>query len=140
MKGTLITLLAASLLFIGCASGTKTTAVSIKGKLNSTEYSTSFDNLYLMWNLEVNAPITQMKNGLMMVQVPLVNDAPVDQSFQYQFRWFDATGIAIHATQRPYEVVTISGHDTAYAQAVAPTPEAQNWECVVRRLNPEERE
>lgn len=139
MKRILFMSFIACLLVMGCASGTKTTAVYIKGELNSTEYSTNFDNIYLEWNLEVNAPITQEKNGLMMVQVPLLNDAQVDQSFQYQFRWFDATGVAIKAAQRPYEVVTISGRDTAYAQAVAPTPEARKWECAVRRLNPEER-
>lgn len=123
----------------GCTFGPSTTGVSIKGELNSSEFSDSAANIYLMWNLTIEKPVTQVKNGLMMVQVPLKNAARVDQSFQYQFRWFDDAGVAILSKQRPYEVVTVSGRDTAYAQAMAPTPEATKWECVVRRLNPEER-
>ena len=58
----------------------------------------------------------------MKVQVEVVNLTHSVKSFNYQFQWFDATGMEVASPASSYITRQIEGQETLYLTGVAPTP------------------
>ena len=65
------------------------------------------------------------RNNLLHVQVEVINTTAQDQSLSYRFRWMDAAGFVL--VEEPWKPLMLHGKQRKHIQAVAPTPQADDF-------------
>jgi uncharacterized protein YcfL len=69
-----------------------------------------------------------LDDGLFKVQAGLYNKTPRRERINYQWVWLDSHGILIDAATTPWQTVTLNGKEQRYLTAVAPTPDATDFQ------------
>lgn len=91
------------------------------------------DNAKLAKQIAVGEPvISQTKNGLMKVTVPMTLLKSQSLIAQSKFAWFDADGAEIDPDTDPWRPLAIHGKETRIVQGVAPSAAATAFQLRVR--------
>ena len=125
---------------LGCYSATRTSGVELSASADGAVWDSTAHDWALEQYLDLGKPVTKrLETGLLQVQVPIQNTSRRDFTYQYQFRWFDESGLELLQGQQAFRTVTIAGYNTVMLQGVSPSPAAQSFRIFVSRLNPEDR-
>ena len=91
---------------------------------------------------------SETPDGFLRVQIEAVNvrTGPAAQTWsslkgdnpyrvRYKFDWFDASGMAVRGILSDWRETTIIPGETAYFQAIAPTPACKDFKLSIREVN-----
>jgi uncharacterized protein YcfL len=70
---------------------------------------------------------TMTPGGLLKIQIELLNRKRSPQSFNYQFEWFDASGMLLNNVASPTISDQIQGGESKFISSVAPTPACKDF-------------
>lgn len=122
----LCAVLFAASLMTGCATRKGTLVTS------SPETNIYLSTQKLEKNLEINGTKSSRVNGLLRVQIDAYNKNKKELDLEYRFRWLGQNGIEVDGNVTLWKPKKAEPTDNVYFTAVAPTPEAVDYEFYVR--------
>jgi uncharacterized protein YcfL len=66
-------------------------------------------------------------NGLLKIQVELLNRTDARQLVNYRFDWIDNAGMQVDTSLSNWKAVSLAGKESKLISAVAPTPDAVDF-------------
>lgn len=87
---------------------------------------------YLRKALEVVEPRYERRDGFLHVQFQLANQTGGERLVEYSVEWFDDSGLSLGRSAN-WRRVQIPGFGKHTVQLVGPTPEATDWELMLRK-------
>lgn len=81
--------------------------------------------------LEMRNIIRAEQNGLMVVQLDLVNRKGGPLAFQWSVEWFDRAGLKLDYVTQNWTPERLAGGASKTIKIVAPSPEATGWQLQV---------
>lgn len=69
----------------------------------------------------------QIVNGLLKIQLKIVNKTNSYRAVNYKFAWFDKNGMQVQTPTSAWQTLALEGRETKYISAVAPTPNANDF-------------
>jgi len=138
----IVSVLAMSMLFLGCASGPlKTSGIGVESftGLNVTpaKANSSFlkvDNEQLAEKLAISAIKTRTNNGLLEVNAEISSQYESSLSLQYQFNWFDQQGFVIEPGKSTWQPVVLHGQQSIVLRGVSPSIQASTYNVYIRKI------
>jgi uncharacterized protein YcfL len=119
----LLTLGGACLLGLGIATGChRTTDTVAVGESLGTEYKWIQTDSGLNEMAHVVSAHKDRVNGLLKVQVEVVNLRNHDERIVYKLHWLDANGMEITSVSNDWVPLVINGRESAWIQGIAPDP------------------
>jgi len=91
------------------------------------------NNRALLRDLQITDIKSRMVNGLMQVQVQVLNKSGRDFSFDYTFSWFDDQGFQVFGVDGHWSPLLINGNEVKSLIGVAPKFEAQQFKVKIRK-------
>ena len=91
------------------------------------------NNRALLRDLQITDIKSRMVNGLMEVQVQVLNKSSRNFSFDYSFNWFDNDGFQVFGVDGHWTPVQVTGNEVKSLIGVAPKPEAQQFKVRIRK-------
>ena len=91
------------------------------------------NNRALLRDLQITDIKSRMVNGLMQVQVQVLNKSSRNFSFDYSFSWFDNEGFQVFGVDGHWTTEQVTGNEVKSIIGVAPKPEAQQFKVKIRK-------
>ncbi|UBO72579.1 YcfL family protein [Aeromonas rivuli] len=76
----------------------------------------------------------RQQNGLMQVNVEIVNERRGDNPLQYLFYWYDASGQEVASDGRGWTPLVLHGQQVRTLSALAPTVDVKGYRLSVREV------
>jgi len=114
----------------GCAvNETATVEVDPSGEKQQIIVSNSG---FLAANLVIANSAVGKAGDLLKAQATIKNQSGSDLNFQYKFKWLDKDGFEVGVDSRPWQPITITGHESKSVQALAPNPSVTQFQILVQ--------
>jgi len=127
-----LALASAGLLFASsCSLPPRGSYNSVQGSENGAEVTRNSPNRNLQESIELRNIVQARKEGMLVVQVDLVNKLDRAISFQWGVEWFDRSGLVIDYGPAHYRPERFSGRQSKTVKLVAPSPEATSWKIQI---------
>ncbi len=138
MVKKLLCIIACGVLISSCAPVTSSNigggqALPQKGGDYAYSNYVLINNRALLRDLQITDIKSRMVNGLMQVQVQVLNKSSRNFSFDYSFSWFDAEGFQVFGVGGHWTPVQVTGNEVKSLIGVAPKPEAQQFRVKIRK-------
>ena len=119
-----------AVLLSGCTTSPRTTGTIIRSHPsdNIRENSPLVARYLLVREIKYDKEM----NSLMRVQIQIANIAEEDLTFEYRFRWFDENQFEVKSIASTWLTINCIPRDTANIQAVAPAPQVEDFEIMIR--------
>ena len=133
MRPTFVAALAAGLVMVLAASGCRTTVNTVENTERQGVRQMVNDSRVITdrtLNRKVNVVgvnATTAPNGVMRVQIEVVNLKSSPQTFFSSFEWFDANAMQVSSASGGWTQRQIMGRESMMLQATAPTPECRDF-------------
>lgn len=132
MKNTIKILSLISFCMIICSCGTVSSVTSGIALDKGTVY---IENKTFFKYVELIEERTTVLDGdFLKAQITIKNKYDKDINFQYQFSWYDKSGMVIKSATKGWKIFNITGKDEAVIQGICPLPDAKEFKLVVRPL------
>jgi uncharacterized protein YcfL len=114
-----------------CTSTPKGTYNTVEGSEHSSEVKKFSPNRDLENSIDMRNILQVRKEGMLVVQLELVNKLDRALSFQWGVEWYDRAGMVIDYGPGSYRSERLSGRQSKTIKIVAPSPEADTWKLQV---------
>ena len=91
------------------------------------------NNRALLRDLQITDIKSRMVNGMMEVQVQVLNKSSRNFSFDYSFSWFDKDGFQVFGVDGHWNPIQVTGNEVKSLIGVAPKVEAQQFKVKIRK-------
>ena len=124
------TMITASLFMLGCA----TAGIQAGDASYSSSPYLIVDDPSLADQISVVRVSHDIVGDIMRAHVTLKSNRARSLRIQYRFSWYDANGMEIDGTGKPYRDLIIEGKDAVSVTSMAPSPYAQEFKIRVRKV------
>lgn len=122
---------AALALLCACTSTPRGTYNSLAGKEGGAEVARISPNRQLENSLEMKNIVQVRKEGMLVIQLDLVNRLDRALAFQWAIEWYDRSGLVLDYGPAHYRPERLSGRQSKTIKIVAPSPQAESWKLQV---------
>ncbi len=98
-------------------------------------YTLAGESLLKRFQVEIEDYSSREVNGMLEAQVRGRNRTDRDIQFEYRYKWLDADGFEIDTQMSTWKPLNLHGRETAFMKGISPSPDAVDFQLVVRRIN-----
>lgn len=127
-------------LFIACFIGvlvilTGCVSEMVMVEKSGEKYALAGESLLKRFNIQIEDYSSREVNGMLEAQVRGRNRTDSDLQFEYRYIWLDADGFEIKTQMSTWKPLNLHGRETAFMNGISPSPDAVDFQLVVRRIN-----